>query len=127
MSFITDIYSEIETEFEGNSKKNHLSAFYTLINYIELIDNGSGLSEGELNKLFSQRKEYFHIIQKLIRHSVLEKSQEGLYKLNENAKEIISPIFDDLMSLAYKPNKKIKTNDATLKLLYNWRSQIFSS
>ncbi len=127
MSFLTDIYSEIETEYEGESKKNHFSALYTVINYLELVDNGSGLSEEDLANRFSRRKEFSHIIQKLIKHTVLEKSIEGNYVLNKNAKEIISPIFDDLMSIAYKSDKKIEASDPTLLLLYNFRSQIFSS
>ena len=94
MSFLTEIYSEIESEFEGIQKKNHLSSFYTLINYLELIDDGTGLSEQELKKRFYQKKEYTNIVQKLINHSVLEKTHEGKYRLNNEAKKLISPIFN---------------------------------
>lgn len=127
MSFITDIYKELQAEFEGDSKKNHVSAFYTLINYFELIDSGSGLSEQELQERFFKREDYSNIVQKLIKHSVLEKSLEGNYTLNSEAKKIITPIFDDLMSLAQEPDKKIKSFDPALKLLYKSRFQTFTS
>ena len=127
MSFLNDIYRELETEYEGSSRIDHLSAFYTLLNYIELIDNGSGLTEQDLQERFYQRTEYTHIVQKLIKHSVLEKSSNGNYILNKEAKTIISPMFEDLMSMVYKPEKKINSKDPGLNLLYNCRSQIFSS
>ena len=127
MSFLTEIYSEIESEFEGTQKRNHLSSFYTLINYLELIDNGTGLSEQDLKEKFFQKKEYSNIVQKLINHSVLERTQEGKYRLNDEAKKIISPIFEDLMSLAYKSDKNITSNDPSLKLLYSDNSQMYSS
>ena len=127
MSFLNDIYHELETEFEGSSRVDHLSAFYTLLNYIELVATGSGLTEQDLQERFYQRAEYSHIVQKLIKHSVLERTSDGKYVLNNDAKSIISPMFEDLMSMVYKPEKKIKTKDPTLKLLYNCRSQIFSS
>lgn len=127
MSFITDIYKELQVEFEGDSKKNHVSAFYTLINYIELIDDGLGLSEQELQDRFFKREEYSNIVQKLIKHSVLEKSQEGNYTLNSDAKKLITPIFEDLMSLAQKPDEKVESFDPALKLLYKSQNQVFTS
>ena len=127
MSFITDIYSELESEFEGQTQKDHLSAFYTLINYLELTDTESGLSEEDLQEKFFTRNEYKTVVTKLIDHDILQKSNEGKYHLNQEAKKLMTPIFEDLMALIYKPEKKVETKDPALNLLYNCRSQIFTS
>ena len=127
MSFLTDIYSELDSEYEGTMKKEHMAAFYTILNYLELTDNGIGLTEEELKERFSKKTEFQIIIQKLKNHTVLERSSNGKYTLNREAKTFITPIFDNLMSMVYKEDKKITTKDPALNLMYNCRSQIFSS
>ena len=125
MSFLKDIYSEIETEFtNGQEQVAHMSAFYTIINYLELIDNGNGLGENDLRTRFYQRSEYKTIIQKLISHQALVKNSDGNYKLNKDAKDLISPIFDNLMN---SPIQHVPKNDPGLNLLYNYRSKLFIS
>ena len=128
MSFLTEIYTEIETEFDGDVKRSHKAALYTLMNYIEASDSGSGINQKELEDRFFHQKEYVTIVQKLLSHSVVEKSNEnGTYKLNPEARQFISPLFADLMSIVYKPEKKVNSSDPSLNLLYNCRSQLFSS
>ena len=128
MSFLHDIYSEIESEFiDGQEQISHMSAFYTLINYLELIDNGNGLSEKDLKNRFYQRSEYKTIIQKFITHNVLIQSNEGNFTLNKQAKQLISPIFDNLMALPTKKLTDVPKNDPGLNLLYNYRSKLFFS
>lgn len=128
MSFLNEIYSEIETEFtEGQSQVSHMSAFYTLINYLELIDNGTGISEKDLRNRFYTRSEYKTIVEKLISHSVLEKSNDGTFFLNKDAKKLISPIFDNLMEIPKKKMSNVPKNDPGLNLLYNYRSKLFIS
>ena len=128
MSFLKEIYSEIETEFtNGQEQVAHMSAFYTLINYLELIDNGVGLKENDLRTRFYQRGEYKTIIQKLIAHQVLIKTKDDIYILNDHAKELISPIFDNLMNSPIKKLDTVPKNDPGLNLLYNYRSKLFLS
>lgn len=131
MSFLNEIYSEIEKEFteieNGQALVAHMSAFYTLINYLELTDNGSGLQENDIRNRFYQRKEYKTIIEKLINHKVLVKSEDGLYFLNKQAKELISPIFNNLMAIPEKKLNNVPKHDPSLNLLYNYNSKFFIS
>ena len=128
MSFLNEIYSEIEQEYsDGEAQVAHMSAFYALINYFELIDNGSGLLENELINRFYNRNEYKTIIQKLISHNVLVKSNDGVFILNKQAKEIITPIFDNLMSFQKKKDNLKPGTDPSLHLVYNYKSRLFIS
>ncbi len=130
MNFLTQIYTEIETEFAMNSavQKSHKAALYTLVNYIEAYDKGTGIQQKDIEERFLHKKEYATVFQKLVNNSVIETSSEtGNYKLNSDAKQFISPLLENLMNMVYKPEKKISTNDPSLNLLYNCRSQLFSS
>ena len=121
MSFLEVIYLEIEQEYsDGQSKVAHFSAFYALINYIELIDNGSGLLENELINRFYNRNEYKTIIQKLISFNVLERSNYGVFILSKQAKELITPIFDNLMSFQKTRGDVKPKTDLSLHLVYNY-------
>ena len=128
MNFLQTIYSEIETEFNGEAKRSHKAALYTLMNFIEASDHGAGIKQEELENRFFHQKEYTTVFEKLLKNSVIEKSSEnGSYKLNTEAKEFISPLFDSLMSVVYKQEKKNVSSDPALNLLYNCRSEMFSS
>lgn len=131
MSFLNEIYSEIENEFteieNGQALIAHMSAFYTLINYLELTDNGSGLNGKDLENRFYQRKEYKTIIEKLISHKVLVQAEDGIFFLNRQAKEVITPIFDNLMALPKKKLVNVPKDDPGLNLLYKYRSELFIS
>ena len=129
MNFLTHIYDEIETENTNNEvKKSQKAALYTLVNFIEAYDSGSGIQQQEIKKRFLHKKEYSTIFQKLLDNAVVEKSTEnGNYKLNPEARLFISPLLENLMNMVYKPEKKIATTDPSLNLLYNCRSQLFSS
>lgn len=128
MNFLTQIYDEIETELDSEVKKSQKAALYTLVNFIEAYDSGSGIQQAELEERFLHRKEYSEIMQKLMDNSVVEKSSEnGNYKLNAEAKQFITPLLEELMNMVYKPQSKTATSDPSLNLLYNCRSQLFSS
>ena len=49
MNFLTQIYDEIETELDSEVKKSQKAALYTLVNFIEAYDSGSGIQEKELS------------------------------------------------------------------------------
>lgn len=100
MSLLSSIHAEIETEFDYRLQKPYLSAINTIMNYLELVDDGNGFSEKFLKDRFTHRSEFRFILQKLISHSVLQKTTEGTYYLNQEAKKINSPIFDNSMFLA---------------------------
>ena len=128
MNFLTQIYNEIETEHDSEVKKSQKAALYTLVNFIEAYDSGSGIQQKELEERFLYRKEYSVIMQKLVDNSVVEKSTEnGNYKLNSEAKQLITPLLEELMNIVYKPQTKTASTDPSLNLLYNCRSQLFSS
>ena len=123
MDFLTKIYSDFETEPEQVQKANK-AAFYTLMNFLEAYDGY--VSEQEIQKRFLYRKDYSAVFQKLVDNSVVE-NKDGFYKLNPQAKTFISPLLENLMSLVYTPEKKVTTTDPSLNLLYNCRSELFSS
>ena len=128
MNFLTSIYNEIETENDSEVKKSQKAALYTLMNFIEASDFGSGIDHQEMEKRFFYKKEFSTIFQKLVDNDVVEKSAEtGNYKLNSEAKKVITPLLEELMTLVYRPEKRVATSDPTLNLLYNCRSQLFSS
>ena len=123
MNFLTQIYDEIETELDSEVKKSQKAALYTLVNFIEAYDSGSGIQEKELEERFLQRKEYSQIMQKLIDNSVVEKSSDnGNYKLNPEAKQFITPLLEQLMNMVYKQQSKTASSDPSLNLLYNCSS-----
>lgn len=124
MDFLTKIYTEIETETNEDVKKSNKAALYTLVNFLEAYDGY--ISEQELKKRFLYRKDYSAIFQKLVDSSVVE-NEDGFYKLNPQAKDYISPLLENLMSIVYKPEKKVSTTDPSLNLLYNCRNELFSS
>lgn len=124
MDFLTKIYSDIETENDNQVKNANKAALYTLVNYLEAFDGY--VSTQEVEKKFLYRKDYASIFQKLIDASVVE-NRDGFYKLNPQAKDYISPILQDLMTMVYKPEQKVASSDPSLQLLYNCRSQVFSS
>ena len=126
MSFLNDIYTEIETEFNGDVKRSHKAAFYTLMNFIEASDRGSGIKQEELKQRFFHQKAFSTVFEKLINHSVIEQSGD-VYKMNTSARELISPEFENLMSILYKPEAKKVSSDPSLNFLYNCRSEMFSS
>ena len=128
MNFLTQIYNEIESEHDSEVKKSQKAALYTLVNFIEAYDSGSGIQQKELDERFLYRKEYSIIMQKLVDNSVVEKSAENnSYKLNSESKQLITPLLEELMNMVYKPQAKTATSDPSLNLLYNCRSQLFSS
>ena len=127
MSFLTDIHLEIETEFEGKSKKDHLDAFYTLINYLDLVDNDLGIQRLDIRDKFRDQKEYRCIIQKLVSHKVLEKSQNDKFRLNNEAKKKFSLLFNELSSITFKREKTITLEDPVLKNLYNFQTMKFNN
>lgn len=115
MSFLKDIHDM--TEFDGQMKKAYLSAYSTIINYLEFVDDGKGFSEKYLKDRFNHRVEFKIILSKLISHSILKKSNDGVYYLNKEYKKVNSPIFDNSMFMANK--KKEQHNDPTNRFLYN--------
>lgn len=126
MSFLNDIYTEIETEYKGEDKRSHKVAFYTLMNFIEATDHGSGIKQEELKERFFHQKSFQTVFNKLVEHQVIEKSND-VYKLKTDVKQYISPLFENLTSLVYKQDKKVVSSDPALNLLYNCRSEMFSS
>ena len=128
MNFLTSIYNEIENEYDSEVKKSQKAAFYTLMNFMEAYDFGSGIDQQEMEKRFLYQKEYSTIFQKLVDNDVVEKSTEtGNYKLNVEAKKVITPLLEQLMTMVYRPESTVATKDPGLDLLYNCRSQLFSS
>lgn len=128
MNFLTNIYNEIESQTDYEVKKSQKAALYTLVNFIEASDSGSGIKQAEIQERFLHQKEYATIFQKLVDNAVVERTAEnGNYRLNTEAKQFISPLLEDLMNMVYKPEKKVSTSDPSLNLLYNCRSQLFSS
>jgi len=127
MSFLNDIFLEIETEFEGQTKKDHLSAYYTILNYLAMDDTGSGLQALAIQERFNQQQEFERVVQKLLKHSVLEKSQNGSYNLNFKAKKSINSIFNELIAMMYNQNKVATTTDPVLKQLYSYQAKKFDS
>ena len=128
MNFLTNIYNEIESESDYEVKKSQKAALYTLVNFIEATDSGSGIKQSEIEERFLHQKEYSTIFQKLVDNAVVEKTAEnGNYRLKTEAKQFISPLLENLMNMVYKPEKKVSTSDPSLNLLYNCRSQLFSS
>lgn len=128
MNFLQQIYNDIESETDNEVKKSNKAALYTLVNYLEATDNGPGITKKEMNERFLKRKEFSTIFRALQENSVIEITQDGNYKLNPDAKTIISPLFEEITNLVYRQKNTLVTKDnPTLDLLYNCRSQIFSS
>lgn len=125
MSFLNDIFLEIETEFEGQTKKDHLSAYFTLLNYLAIDDTGSGLHALDIKERFTQQQEFERVVQKLLKHSVLEKSYNGSYNLTIKAKKSINTIFNELISMMYSQNNVATTTDPVLKYLYSYQTKKF--
>ena len=123
MNFLTQIYADIETETDEQAKNVSKAALYTLVNYFDAMDTGSGIKASDVDYRF-RRAEFSTILQKLMDSSVIEKNAEGSYRLNPEAKSFISPLLQNIVSVVYKNGSK--TSDPNLNLLYNCRSQVFS-
>ncbi len=117
MSFLTDIHFEIESEADIQVQKEYRSAYLTIMSFLKFVDNGSGFSEKYLKDRFNHRYEYRIILNKLISHSVLKKSDEGNYFLNTESKKINSSVFDNSLFLA-RVNKNKSKYDLSSQFLY---------
>ena len=103
MSFLADIHEQ-----DGQLQKTYLSAYNTILTYLEFVDEGKGFSEKYLKERFFHRLEFKLVLSKLISHSVLKKSDDGNYYLNNDAKKLNSAVFDNSIFMANK--KRTKTN-----------------
>ena len=117
MSFLTEFHSEIEM-LDTRSQKTFMVAYNTIINFLELADDGSGFTEKYLKDRFYHRPEFKIILNKLILHSVLKKSNEGNYFLNLEKKKLNSAVFDNNLFMADKKNPK-SSPDTGYRFLYN--------
>ena len=128
MNALKHIYDEIETESDSNVRRMNKISLYTLVNYLEATES---LPEFVIKKQFLNGKEFSNTFQKLISSSVVEQTENGNYKLNSQFKAEISPLLKELTSTVLtkdETSSKVSTKrDPTLELLYNCRSEMFSS
>lgn len=117
MSFLADIHFEIESEVDTQLQKDYRSAYFAIMSFLKFVDDGSGFSEKYLKDRFTHRSEYKIILNKLISHSVLKKSEEGNYFLNMESKKVNSPVFDNSLFLA-RVNKNKPNTDLNRRFLY---------
>lgn len=118
MSFLTEIHSEIELEYDGAVQKTFMTAYYTIMSYLRFVDDGNGFSEKFLKERFNHRPEFKIILDKLISHSVLQKENNDTYRLNLEKNRYNSPAFDNSMFLSSKKNDQFVSGQAR-KFLYN--------
>lgn len=118
MSFLTNLHAEIESVPDPQVQKQYKAAFLTIMQYLEFVDDGNGFSEQYLKDRFNHRLEFKVILDKLISHSILKKSQEGNYFLNTESKKLSSPVFDNSLFLA-KLKKEKANSESNRKFLYS--------
>ena len=118
MSFLSDIHFEIESNHDLKQQKEFRVAYLTIISFLKFVDNGSNFTEKYLKDRFSHRNNFRIVLEKLISHSILKKSDDGTYILDMESKNLISPVFDNSMFIANLSENKNTTNNAK-NFLYN--------
>jgi hypothetical protein len=126
MNTLQHVFDKIEAEQDASIRRSNKSTFYTLINYLEA--SRKGITKRDMGNFLNGNK-FSEIFQELLDKSIIEQNQEGNYLLNADVKAHLSPILKELTSMVYKETYTPKTSikDPTLELLYNCRSEIFSS
>ena len=117
MSLIVENHLERNLTAEIQEQKEYRSAYLTIISFLKFADNGSlRFTEKYLKDRFSHRLQYRIMLDRLISHSILKKSDMGYYILNIESNNRIAPTFENSL---VNPNKNHYKSDLESNFLYN--------
>lgn len=124
MNALTQIFNEIEKGTDNSIKKSNKATLYTLVNYLEAKH---GMTQLEMDRNFNKGN-FTSVFESLLKNHVIEQTDSGLYQLSTAIRTQVSPLLRELTTIAYtSPTGQSKSKDPVLGLLYNCRSEIFSS
>ena len=82
-----------------------------------------------IKEAFPKGKGFSEIFEQLMQQAIITLSEHDRYSLNGNIKPYISIIFEEINSMVYKPDYRVKRfeNDPVLNMMYSFRSEILGS